>query len=51
MHKFMYINLPFVSFRTHVKLDAEQAPPDDGDQVVQDAADAAGIYLFIYVYI
>eukprot|EP00596_Hydrurales_sp_CCMP1899_P006942 CAMPEP_0119035342 /NCGR_PEP_ID=MMETSP1177-20130426/2263_1 /TAXON_ID=2985 /ORGANISM="Ochromonas sp, Strain CCMP1899" /LENGTH=391 /DNA_ID=CAMNT_0006993407 /DNA_START=57 /DNA_END=1232 /DNA_ORIENTATION=- len=28
--------------RTHVKLDAEQAPPDDGDQVVQDAADAAG---------
>jgi uncharacterized Zn-finger protein len=28
--------------RTHMKLDSEQAPPDDEEQVVQDAADAAG---------
>jgi hypothetical protein len=40
-----------------VKIDAEQAPPDDGDQVVQDAADAAGAligeisYIFFYFFI
>jgi hypothetical protein len=28
--------------RTHMKLEADQAPPDDEEQVVQDAADAAG---------
>ena len=28
--------------RTHMKLEADQAPPEDEEQVVQDAADAAG---------